>query len=275
MRRHCVLRVHQRKGREPPAAKPLTGKSGFPGANRGAQRVPRQIASRLEEEMVRVLTVNSVRLSLQKSNPPTILVEADGTVGTPGWKNLDLVPMENPVSADGILDLEFVGNPPGGFVIQVVRPVTADFVITTDVEKIVGVIVHARTGSATQLLSAPTTPADPSPPALPGAPGTFTTFAIGEEGPRTFPPGEFTKTFIMGEEGPVKTFALGEEGFHTQAVGETPPTPLNVEMIIHKPPVADIQFTVPRERFPGPGPGPGPDPGPDFTQMLNTPFGTR
>ena len=38
-----------------------------------------------EVQMVRVLSINTVRLSLQKSNPPTILVEADGTVGTPGW----------------------------------------------------------------------------------------------------------------------------------------------------------------------------------------------
>lgn len=136
--------------------------------------------------MVRVLTINSVRLSLQKSNPPTILVEADGTVGTPGWKNLDLVPMEDPVSADGILDLEFVGTPPTGIVIQVIRPVTADFIITADVEKIVGVVVHSRTNSVTQLLSVATNPGGPSPgiPRFGVDPNAFTTLAIGEEGTR-------------------------------------------------------------------------------------------
>ena len=213
--------------------------------------------------MVRVLTVNSVRLSLQKSIPPAILVEADGTVGTPGWKNFDLVPLEDPVSADGILDLEFVGTPPTGIIIQVPRPASADFIITNDVDKIVGVVVHARNGSVTQLLSLPNVEL-PSPP----LPGSLTTFAVGEEGPRSFFTGEITKSFTIAEEG---------GPFFTQAVGETPPTPLNVELM--KPPIADIQFTIPRERLPGvgpgPGPGPGPDPGPDFSQIQNTPFGTR
>lgn len=103
--------------------------------------------------MVRVLSVSAVHLSLQKSNPPTILVVADGMVSTPGWKNIDLVPMEKKLSADGILDLDFVGTPPTGIVPQVLRPVSGDFIITDDVERIVGVTVHTRTGSMTQLLT--------------------------------------------------------------------------------------------------------------------------
>lgn len=207
--------------------------------------------------MVRVLTVNSVRLSLQKSNPRAILVEADGTVGTPGWKNFDLVPLEDPVSADGILDLEFVGTPPTGIIIQVQRPASADFIITKDVDKIVGVVVHARNGSVTQLLSVPDVELPPPP-----LPDPFKTFAVGEEGPSSFFTGGITKSFTIAEEG---------GPFFTQAVGETPPTPLNVELM--KPPIADIQFTP--ERFPGVGPRPGPDPAPDFSQVQNTPFGTR
>lgn len=194
--------------------------------------------------MVRVLTVSSVRLSLQKSNPPTLLVEADGIVGTPGWKNVDLVPMEDPVSADGILDLEFVGTPPEGIVIQVVRPVTGDFVITKDVDRIVGVVVHARTNSMTQLRSTLPVPADlmalgrldlgdqtaviaggfaggPIPAGIPdalrGLRPPVKTLAIGEEGPTKFPFGETFTTFALGEEG--KTLALGEEG-KTLAFGE-------------------------------------------------------
>ena len=125
--------------------------------------------------MARVLSISNVQLMLQKSNPPSLLVLAAGKVGTPGWRNLDLRSIEKKLSDDGILDVEMIGTPPQGPIIQLVTDVTADLVITSDVERIVGVAVHSRTNIVTQLLGESTlAPED-------AAAGRLTTFAVGEE----------------------------------------------------------------------------------------------
>lgn len=208
--------------------------------------------------MARVLSVTSVRISLQKSNPPTILVEATGKVGTPGWKNIDLVSIEDKLSDDGILDLELSGNPPSRDVLlpQVIRDVTGDFVITKDVERIVGVVVHARTNTMTALIGGASEPGPDAFTPMPGLPGLPApgpgpaqpplnkTFAISEEGP--------IKTVLLAEDGPMwhKTWLISEEG--TFAQGETPPTPLWVE--VRKPWQADDRWVVDRQFPPDPGP---------------------
>lgn len=181
---------------------------------------------------MRIYQVSSIRLTLMKSQPPQLLVEVDGFTATPGWKELELVPLEKKLSADGILDLEFVGKPPSGIVAQVLRPVSADIVITDEVEKIVGVMVHARDNKLTTFFGG-----GPEAAAMGG--GRFTTLALGEETSpvgEKFPIGE--KSAFIGEEklphgekSPVvgeekfpsgeKTIFFGEEGRGTLPNGET------------------------------------------------------
>lgn len=234
--------------------------------------------------MARVLSVGYVQLSLQKSNPPTILVDAGGSVGTPGWKKLDLVPMEKVVSSDGILDLEFVGTPPSDPVIQRVTQVTADFVIDKDVDKIVGVVVHSRTNSITQLLSSDGSgwPGGGSLAAATMArfdAGNLTTLAVGEEG-----------THPAGESHPLPIEKFAHHNAETMALIPSESVPYHPgeklpwidEKLPYETqttnPYADtaIQRTsFPGENGPGPDPwqnGPGPDP---WRQLMRSPFGTR
>ncbi|MDI7863869.1 hypothetical protein MRS76_18105 [Rhizobiaceae bacterium n13] len=142
---------------------------------------------------VRLLSVDDVQVTLNKSDPPTLLVMVSGRAATPGYTNVALNILEGDLSPDRIFDLELVGDPPEGIVPQVVVPVHANLVIAENVDKIAGVIVHARTNSRTALLnveagqvSLNTTLPDflerigPAFPRLP--PGRFTTLALGEEG---------------------------------------------------------------------------------------------
>ena len=159
---------------------------------------------------VRVLSVQDVRLSLLKSEPPQLLVSATGITATAGWAGADLVSLEKVLSADGILDLEFVADPPkaGSLVPQVLTPISAVVTIEKDVPKIVGVNVHSRTNEILRLLQHEV--------------GQPTTRAIGEEG---VDPGQQFTTLALGEENPT-TQALGEENPTTLALGEEDPTTL-------------------------------------------------
>jgi hypothetical protein len=102
--------------------------------------------------VVRLLRVNSIHLALMKREPPLLAVTVQGLAATPGYSNIRLNVLEDELSPDGIFDLELIGEAPDGIVLQVITPVTASIVIDRDVEKIVGVIVHARSNSLTELL---------------------------------------------------------------------------------------------------------------------------
>lgn len=188
---------------------------------------------------VRILSVDNIEIIIQKSNPPQAVIMVAGTASTPGYKDVHLAPLEKVLSPDGILDLELVGKPPDGIVMQVPTPVFADYVVDKDVDRLVGAKVHARSNDMTALVSG-------RGQAQPGAEaaGGLTTFAVGEETPKTFHIGEeFPKTFRFGEEGPTTlrvgeegrtwptgenwptTFAFGEEGPKTLAIGEEGPKP--------------------------------------------------
>lgn len=168
--------------------------------------------------MQRVLQVNQVKLSYLKSSPPKLMIEATGIGGTPCWKNIELVPLEKKLSADGILDLEFVGNPPKDIIPQVTQEVTTDILIENEVDKIIGVLIHSRTNKFLELIGG-----QEGEPVLEkammgrdfveGRFDTLTTLAIGEEDrfpPKTFIKGEEGKTLIDFEEG--KTLLYNEEG---------------------------------------------------------------
>ncbi|MBP1850968.1 hypothetical protein [Rhizobium halophytocola] len=165
---------------------------------------------------VRILSVQSVELSLEKSDPARLVVIAMGIASTPGYTNVRLDSLEEELSSDGIFDLEFVGDPPDGIVIPKLTPVAASIVLDRDVDRIVGVLVHARTNQLLQLLSR-----DPlTEKTLALGEEMLTTFALGEENPTTLAFGEETpSTRAIGEEDP-STRALGEEDPTTLALGE-------------------------------------------------------
>jgi hypothetical protein len=179
----------------------------------------------------RILSVNSIQILIQKSEPPKAVVMVSGIAATPGYRNVELAPLEKVLSPDGIFDFEFVGTPPSGIVIPVLSPVSADFVIEKDVERLIGVKVHARSNDLTELVS--NVSAHPSFEQMTAAVAdpagrqrdVFTTLALGEENKtalaaeeaKTMAFGEEGKTLAKGEEG--KTLAFGEEG-KTLAVGE-------------------------------------------------------
>lgn len=180
---------------------------------------------------VRLLEVQSVTLQIMPGDKPSVAVTVQGTAATPGYTNIKLNPLEKKLSADGILDLEFVGEPPDGIVAQVLTPASASMVISDDVDRLVGVNVKSRTNAVLELLQMMMAreaqiaggPAGLTP--VPGGPigKTLATFEEGktpvgfEEG-KTFAQFEEGKTPLKFEEG--KTAALFEEGKTTAGFEE-------------------------------------------------------
>ena len=101
----------------------------------------------------KVLTVDSVHLYVNKSNPPILVVQAQGTVNTSGWTNGRLVPwiyIERP--KDGILDFDFIAQVPSGIVLHVISPIEGcGQVVLEDWMK--GARVHSSTNKVEALLS--------------------------------------------------------------------------------------------------------------------------
>jgi hypothetical protein len=93
----------------------------------------------------RVLTVERIDLRVSDQG---LYVFVEGTVPTPGWSNLILQPMEETLSHDGVLDLEFVGNPPRPPVMSKKPvPVATQYWLSAkdfEIDHLVGVLVHAR-----------------------------------------------------------------------------------------------------------------------------------
>ncbi len=120
-----------------------------------------------------IYSISNVILSILPSDPPQLAINVTGMATTPGWWNPELIPLEQELSPDGILDLAFVAEPPQGLVFQALTPISASIVIRENVDRIVGVRIVARSGDRFALLrqrpapmpqpSEPTTP-DPLDP---------------------------------------------------------------------------------------------------------------
>ncbi len=77
--------------------------------------------------MSKIASVVSACFSLNKSNPPELVVSASGTVSSSGWKNGNLSPVVYVVPPpDGIQDFDFEATPPEGMVLQVMLPISGD-----------------------------------------------------------------------------------------------------------------------------------------------------
>jgi len=177
--------------------------------------------------MVRIFAVNEIQFHHADDASRSVVISVIGTAATPGYKEVDLRPLEDEISADGIFDMELVGKPPSRAVPQVLTPVTASY-IWEEKAQLVGVRVVARSNELTQLVAKPAKATiDPSRlTEMARLPQDFTTLALGEEMPTTLAFGEEGPgpgTLAIGE-GPT-TLAFGEEGQTTQALGEEGPKP--------------------------------------------------
>jgi len=75
-----------------------------------------------------VYQVNRVTVSLSQSNPQRLSITARGVVPTPGWRQPELIPyVYITPPADGILDFNFIAEPPDETVGQVLSPIVATF----------------------------------------------------------------------------------------------------------------------------------------------------
>jgi len=82
-------------------------------------------ATLAEVNVAKVMSTKTVQISLQKSNPPQLIVHATGSVNSSGWKNGELAPWVYVVPPkDGILDMDFLATPPVGNVLWVISPIT-------------------------------------------------------------------------------------------------------------------------------------------------------
>ena len=180
---------------------------------------------------VRVFSVIEAELRVRGGEAPQLTVVAHGYVISSGWSDFELVPLERKLSADGILDLDFVATPPGEFDAPVLSPVTAVLEWnTSEVGRLMGVRIVARTNEIVRLVVRES--ADAKQPAgettgiagegqHPHFAAAMTTTLLGEEG------GGLPPTHLLGEHGggyPPTTYMLGEEGHGlpptTQMVGE-------------------------------------------------------
>ena len=111
---------------------------------------------------VRVPTVETVHYALAKSQPPDLLVHAQGLVPTSGWQNAVLsawVYVTPP--ADGIQDFDMLAEPPQGIVLQVISKISAHTAIEqVDLANywgpglpLLGVRVHATHNSVETLFA--------------------------------------------------------------------------------------------------------------------------
>ena len=229
--------------------------------------------------MVALYEVTSVSLHLQKSSPPSLLILVTGRAMSTGWRNLTLRPLESTISAYGLYDLELAGDPPTGISLPWITPVQVDFVVESDVDKIKGVIIHARTnkltaligasdgwgGSAADLMHYQWVGLDDSGTKI-GTAATDGLTVVGAARAAHTLRKPIYSTLAIGEE--AKTYAIGEEGSapgvekYPMQFGETPPLPWPVE-------IAAVGNKLPGTEWDGHNGGVT-DPPPDLQQRLRS-----
>lgn len=98
--------------------------------------------------MAHIAEVIHVEIKILKSNPPQWSITAIGKVPSAGWRNPQLAPrfyIDFP--EDGILDLDFLADPPEGIVLQPVTPIVASTLWSDPASSVRGVRVHSRTNN--------------------------------------------------------------------------------------------------------------------------------
>jgi len=98
--------------------------------------------------MGNILEVLDVQTWLLKSQPPKLVINANGSVGSSGWSDGRLEPryyIDFP--QDGIQDFDFVATPPASIALQVVLPISAHTVWENLPTKVKGVRVHSSSNA--------------------------------------------------------------------------------------------------------------------------------
>jgi len=210
----------------------------------------------------KLFSIEDISITIGKSDPLVAIINVTGFSASAGWSNPELVALEKTLSADGILDLDFVAEPPSDFVAQVLTRMSANLVWKGDVERLIAVKVYSRSGSELEFVAGTEFEAQmadiagftplPEPEPLPWwpqpRPWPFPfpiprprppfPFPFPRPRPRPAfpPPFPWPKTLRIGEEGPPTLFnprgesgpstkALGEEGGKTIVGGEEGPKP--------------------------------------------------
>ncbi len=102
----------------------------------------------------KILNIKEIKLSIEKSNPPNLIVDAKGEVTTGGWSNGRLIPyIYIAPPADGIYEFDFVADSPDGIVPQVITPIDAKpFVWNGFPDELKGVKIYTSSNSKIEKL---------------------------------------------------------------------------------------------------------------------------
>jgi hypothetical protein len=128
---------------------------------------------------MRVFSITDIRI-VQWPGDETTLVVVEGQVSTSGWCHAHLKAMTDKLPPDGLLDLEFLAEPPAGASLPAFYPVNAQFEWANADGALRGVKVHARTGSNTAVVIQAKT--DPNEPPFLAAPTPSHTVAEHRQG---------------------------------------------------------------------------------------------
>ncbi|WP_294825084.1 hypothetical protein [uncultured Flavobacterium sp.] len=94
--------------------------------------------------MKKIFAVKDVIISIGKSNPPTLIINAEGDVPTTGWKGGILSPyIYAKQPEDGIYEFDFIAQEPGGIVNEVITPISASYSDEAFDPEIKGVKIYA------------------------------------------------------------------------------------------------------------------------------------
>jgi len=93
-----------------------------------------------------VLTVDSVRVMMNRKMPPGIVITANGTTRSGGWTELQLERLPDPDAST--LLYRFVGRPPSGPATMEIAPVEARIALDPLPDGITAVRVEGATSSA-------------------------------------------------------------------------------------------------------------------------------
>jgi hypothetical protein len=101
---------------------------------------------------VRAYFVGEVMVDLRRSDPPRLVVAVTGLATSSAWAAPELRSFDGAPSPSGILDLELVAEPSAGISLPAPIAIAAVTIWEAQVERIVGVKVHARANDVTRLV---------------------------------------------------------------------------------------------------------------------------
>lgn len=116
-----------------------------------------QVAEAAEESVrqrpVQRVEVQSASLSLEKKNPPNLLIHAEGQAPADGWKHVHLIAYRYPTTPqDGIWEFDMVGTPPDAASDSTASKVTADFRwLAYPADQVKGIRIHGSDRSVAEV----------------------------------------------------------------------------------------------------------------------------